>query len=189
MPLRTARLVLRPLALSDIDALLAYRGQPETVRYVPFEPGTRAELLTRLRTDLVGAVPTDEGQALKLGVEVAATGELVGDVVLFWHSRQHRAGEIGYLLHPDHQGRGYATEAAAALLTFAFDVLGLHRVVARVDARNTASARVARRLWMRQEAHLVENEWFKGGWADELVFAVLEDEWRTARRAADGPAR
>jgi RimJ/RimL family protein N-acetyltransferase len=63
-------------------------------------------------------------------------------------------------------------------LHLAFDVLGWHRVTARVDARNTASAALARRLGMRQEAHLVENEWFKGMWTDELGFALLAREWR-----------
>jgi RimJ/RimL family protein N-acetyltransferase len=123
---------------------------------------------------------TDEGQGLTLGVETADTGTLVGDVLLFWSSREHRSGELGYVFHPGHAGRGYATEAARAMLGLAFDGLGLHRVVARVDERNDASARVARRLGMRQEARLVENEWFKGDWSTELDFAILAAEWRAA---------
>jgi RimJ/RimL family protein N-acetyltransferase len=107
---------------------------------------------------------------------------LAGDVMLFWSSDEHRSGEIGYVFNPDQAGRGYATEAAEGLLSLAFDGLGLHRVVARVDARNVPSARVAQRLRMRQEAHLVENEWFKGEWSDELQFAILDREWRDRRR-------
>jgi len=64
------------------------------------------------------------------------------------------------------------------LLHLAFDDLGLRRVIARLDAENRPSARLAARLGMRQEAHLVQNEWFKGRWSDELDFAVLEHEWR-----------
>jgi RimJ/RimL family protein N-acetyltransferase len=67
------------------------------------------------------------------------------------------------------------------VLALAFDGLGLHRVTARIDARNGPSAALARRLGMRQEAHLVENEWFKGEWTDELDFAILEREWRALR--------
>ena len=63
----------------------------------------------------------------------------------------------------------------------AFGLLGLHRVFGRTDARNVASAALMRRLGMRQEAHLRENEIFKGAWGDELVFAVLEDEWNARR--------
>ena len=93
---------------------------------------------------------------------------------------EHRQGEIGFAFHPDAQGRGYASEAATAVLELAFGLLGLHRVYGRTDARNVASAALMRRLGMRQEAHLRENEIFKGAWGDELVFAVLEDEF--ARR-------
>jgi RimJ/RimL family protein N-acetyltransferase len=98
-------------------------------------------------------------------------------VVLFWRSREHRGGEIGYVLNPDFAGHGYATEAAHALLRLGFDDLGLHRIIARLDERNEPSARVARRLGMRQEARLVHNELFKGEWSTELDYAMLADEW------------
>jgi RimJ/RimL family protein N-acetyltransferase len=180
-PVRTGRLLLRPLTAADTDALLSYRGLPEVCRYVPFEPMTRDEILGRLGSMWANHGLTDEGQALTLGVEVAATGRLIGDVVLFWHSREHRSGEIGYVVHPDAAGQGYATEAARALLGLAFDRLGLHRVIARVDERNEPSARLARRLGMRQEARLVRNEFFKGEWSTELDFAMLADEWPAYR--------
>jgi RimJ/RimL family protein N-acetyltransferase len=120
----------------------------------------------------------NEGDALTLGVELIASGELIGDVILMWHSAEHRGGEIGYVLNPDFGARGYATEAARALLRLGFEDLGLHRIVARVDERNDDSARLARRLGMRQEARLVQNEFFKGEWTNELDFAMLADEWR-----------
>jgi RimJ/RimL family protein N-acetyltransferase len=103
---------------------------------------------------------------------------MVGDVVLEWISRRHRQGEIGYIVHPDHHGRGYATEACRPLLRVAFEEMGLHRVVGRLDARNTASARVLEKLGMRREAHLVENEWVKEEWQSEVVYAILDREWR-----------
>jgi RimJ/RimL family protein N-acetyltransferase len=99
-PVRTQRLLLRPLTAGDVDALLAYRSRPEVCRYVPFEPMTRAVILERLASQWATTELTDEGQALTLGIEVAETGDLVGDVVLFWHSREHGGGEIGYVLHP-----------------------------------------------------------------------------------------
>lgn len=63
--------------------------------------------------------------------------------------------------------------------------MGLHRIVARIDERNTASAGVVERLGFRREARLVESEWFKGEWTTLLVYALLEDEWR-GRDGADG---
>ncbi|MGO4455553.1 GNAT family N-acetyltransferase [Arthrobacter sp. RAF14] len=177
-PLHTDRLLLRPMTTDDIDAMLLYKSRPEVVRFVPYGPLSRADITDRIagrwgRTEL-----TEPGQSLTLALEERGTGRLVGDAVLFWHSAEHRSGEVGYILSPEATGLGYATEAAAALLRLGFEDLGLHRIVARLDERNTASARVVERLGMRLEARLVQNEWFKGEWSTELVYAMLEDEWR-----------
>ena len=182
-PIRTGRLLLRPLTAADVDALLAYRSRPDVCRYLPFEPMDRDTIVHRLTTQWATTALTDERQALTLGIELAATGELIGDGVLFWLSRTHRSGEIGYVLRPESAGNGYATEAARTLLRLGFDDLGLHRIIARLDERNEPSARLARRLGMRQEARLVHNEFFKGEWSTELDFAMLADEWPADRTA------
>lgn len=176
-PISTARLALRPLRMDDLAALLAYRGDPEVCRYLPFEPMTTEVLAGRLAGDLIRDAFPDEGQALTLGATERDSGRLIGDAVLFLRSREHAGGELGYVFHPEVAGRGYATEACAAVLALAFDELGLHRVIARLDARNDASARLAARLGMRREAHFVRNELFKGEWSDEVIFALLADEW------------
>jgi RimJ/RimL family protein N-acetyltransferase len=186
-PVTTARLLLRPLTPDDADALLAYRGRPDVCLYVPFEPMDRAAIADRLAGPWARDTLTDEGQSLTLGVELAGTGRLIGDVVLFWHSRLHRGGEIGYVFHPGFAGHGYATEAANAVLRLGFRDLGLHRIVARLDERNEASARVARRLGMRQEARLVDNELFKGEWSTELQFALLAGEFAKDGRSDEDP--
>lgn len=158
--------------------MVAYRSLPEVCRYVPFEPMDATAVRDRVHGMWARQALEAEGDGLTLGVELIASGELIGDVNLAWRSAEHRGGEIGYVFHPAFAGQGYATEAAHRLLHLAFDDLGLHRVIARVDADNHSSARLAARLGLRQEAHLVKNEWFKGRWSDELDFAILEDEWR-----------
>ena len=176
-PIATARLRLRPLSVADVDALLTYRSRADVCRYLPFEPMTRQDLLGRLQNDLSRTEITQEGQALTLGVELARTRQLIGDVVLFCRSREHAGGELGYVFHPDAGSQGYATEACTAMLALAFDQLGLHRVIARIDARNGPSARLAARLGMRQEANFIRNEMFKGEWSDEIIYAMLAEEW------------
>jgi RimJ/RimL family protein N-acetyltransferase len=180
-PVRTTRLLLRPLAAADADALLAYRSLPDVCRWVPFEPMTLEVVNARLAAQWARTTLDDEGQSITLGVERQDTGALIGDVMLSWHSREHRGGEIGYVFHPEVAGQGFATEAARAVLGLAFDDLGLRRVIARLDARNAASAGVAQRAGLRLEAHLVQNEWFKGEWTDELDYAILADEWAGQR--------
>ena len=181
-PVVTPRLRLRPLTPDDVDALLSYRGRADVCRYLPFEPMTRDSLLPRLHGDLSLTGITRQGQALTLGVELAGTGRLIGDVVLFFRSLEHAGGELGYVFHPEVAGHGYAAEASAAVLELGFSQLGLHRVIARIDGRNLASRRLAARLGMRQEAHFVRNEVFKGEWSDEIVFAMLAEEWPASPR-------
>ena len=188
-PIETERLLLRPLdPATDVDAVHAYQSLPEVCRYVPFEPRTRAEIAERLAdTERVRWALFGPGQALDLAIVLRGTGELIGDVLLFW--RDDTNAEIGYAVHPAHHGRGYATEAARAMLALAFDPahgLQLHRVTARIDQRNSASAAVLTKLGMRQEAVLVENEWLKGEWSTEVDFAILDREWREqAARATE----
>ncbi|MBE7189769.1 GNAT family N-acetyltransferase [Jatrophihabitans endophyticus] len=174
-PIVGARLLLRPLdAERDSAAVYAYQSRPDVCRYIPYEPRTLDEVRAKLTdTGVSRSTLEREGQVLHLAVVVRETEELVGDVILAWRSEAHRSGELGYVLHPAAQGHGYATEAVGLLLGLAFDGLGLHRVTARIDARNTASAAVLRRAGFRQEAVLLENEWFKGEWTDEIDFAIL----------------
>ncbi len=180
-PIVTKRLLLRPLdPATDVDAVHAYQSREDVCRYIPYFPRTREQVVERLADpERTRSTIEKEGQLVSLAVVVRETGDLVGDVILVWSSAEHRSGEIGYVLNPVHQGNGYAAEACQALLALAFDDLDLHRVIARVDERNAASAAVLRRVGMRQEAVLLENEWFKGEWTNEIDFAILAAEWRT----------
>src|SRR5260221_12473373 len=92
-PVRRERLLLRPLAMGDADALLAYRSREDVCRYVPFEPMRRDDIIERIAGQWARTELADEGQWLTLGVQVGETSGLAGDVVLFWHSRGHAAGD------------------------------------------------------------------------------------------------
>ncbi len=178
-PLRTERLLLRPWRADELPTYHRLRGDPGVVRFLYDEPvdrdGARAKLAS-LRSEL-----TAPGHWANLAVEVAGSGQIAGDVGIAWISDVHRQADIGYTFLPEHRRHGYATEAAAAMVDLAFTELAAHRVCGRIDARNTASARVLERLGMRHEAHFVQNEWVKGEWADEVVYAVLAEEWAELR--------
>jgi RimJ/RimL family protein N-acetyltransferase len=179
LPIRTERLVLRPFEDGDLDALHGMHGRDDVSRYLPPEPLTREQARALLARVMPLRAIDEEPHAVRLAAVLPETGEVIGDFSLWRLSEEHREGEIGFVLHPDHHGRGYAAEAAIELLRLGFEG-GLHRIVGRCDARNVGSARLMKRLGMRQEAHLVENEYIKGEWTDELIFAMLESEWAAA---------
>jgi RimJ/RimL family protein N-acetyltransferase len=176
--IETERLLLRPWRESDLDDLHAMRSLPDVVRYLYGEAHSRERSEEMLAESLTWTRVAAEGDCLSLAAERREDGRVIGDLSLWLRSAEHLQGEIGFVFHPDAQGQGYAREAATAVLEIAFGELGLHRVFGRTDGRNDASAALMRRLGMRQEAHFRENEMFKGAWGDELVFAVLESEWR-----------
>jgi RimJ/RimL family protein N-acetyltransferase len=184
LPERTERLTLRALVAADLANHHRLFSNPDVVRYLYDAPldlnAAEAHLSRRLRSG-----PPGEGEWRNLAVECG--GRFIGEVGVTLASRAHRQCEIGYVFDPAWHGHGYATEASAAMVDYAFEGLGAHRVVGRMDARNDASARVLERLGMRREAHLRQNEYVKGEWTDEVVYAVLEDAWPARRQGAGVP--
>jgi RimJ/RimL family protein N-acetyltransferase len=178
-PIETERLLLRPYTPDDFDSFYDMQSRADVVRYLYWGVRTPDEIREVLETKVSQRTAIEhEGDGLQLTLELRESRLIVGDVVLVWVSEEHQQGEIGYVVHPDHQGHGYATEAGQVMLRLGFERLGLHRIVARCDARNKGSWGVMERLGMRREAHLRENEFVKGEWTDELVYAMLASEWR-----------
>jgi RimJ/RimL family protein N-acetyltransferase len=173
----TPRLELRLFRHNDFAALFGFESRPDVMRYLYWSDPSAEAVRERLGRRIASDRLENEGDTLMLAVVRRDTSALIGHVMLHWVSQEHRQGEIGFVFDPDHQRQGYATEACLPLLAIAFDELGLHRVLGRADARNTASIALQRRLGMRQEAHLVQNEFVKGEWTDEVDCAVLATEW------------
>ena len=172
----TERLVLRVYEPAELDALHAMRDHESAVRWLYDDPATIEDSRARLarRIGLTRFALTGDG----IGFAVDRGGEVVGDASLALSSAEHLQAEIGYAVHPGHQGRGYATEAAAAMLDLAFDAFGMHRVVGRIEPRNIASARVLERIGMQREGLLVENELVKGEWQSEAIYALRQSQPR-----------
>jgi RimJ/RimL family protein N-acetyltransferase len=176
-PIITDRLILRPFTEDDLDALHAYQSLPEVTRYLYWDVRDRAATAEALKTRISKTTLEKEGDGLGLAVLLRDTGDLVGDVNLLWLSEEHGQGEFGFVFNPAFHGNGYAREAAVEMLRLGFEGLGLHRVIGRCDGRNGASANLMAKLGMRREAHYVQNEIVKGEWTDEIVYAMLADEW------------
>jgi RimJ/RimL family protein N-acetyltransferase len=178
--LSTSRLILRRLRESDLPLFGRYRSDPQVARYQDWVAYSEEDGL-RFFSEQAKLHPDVAGTWFQMAIELAGTGELIGDCGLHTLRDQPRQVEIGFTLAVGHQGKGYATEAVACLLDYVFGTLDKHRAIAVIDARNTPAARVLERVGMRREGHLLQNVWFKGQWGDEYHYALLEREWRGAR--------
>jgi RimJ/RimL family protein N-acetyltransferase len=174
-PLRTERLVLRPFELGDGEAFVDAWASEEWTSLLLTRPLNRAEVLEMVRRR---SRPGD-GTFLGLAV-VTHDGTVVGDVMLHLQGTGLSEGEIGWTVLPGHGGRGYATEAARAVVRLGFDHYGLRRIMANLDARNERSAALCERLGMRREVDKVGDFWSKGTWTSSYEYALLAEEWRAA---------
>ncbi len=121
--------------------------------------------------------PDVAGTWFQMAIDHREAGVIVGDCGLKAIEGQPGQVEIGFTLSPDHQGKGYATEALTRLLDYIFGELRKHRVTAVTDARNAPAVRLLERVRMRREGHFIQNIWFKGSWGDEYLYALLAQEW------------
>lgn len=180
LPRSTRRLKLRKFTETDAARYHSYRSLPETVRYIYLPPITVQESVERM-PKYAGLEFEADGDAFILAIQPKDATELAGEILLKYESVAGKQGELGYSLHPDCRGKGYVTEAAVEMLRLGFEHFGFHRIFARIATANTSSVRVAERLGMRREAHLIESEFCNGEWDSEYVYAILASEWRARK--------
>jgi RimJ/RimL family protein N-acetyltransferase len=176
------RVVLRRFRPADAAEFVAYRSSAEVARFQSWDAPYPREEGERLIQQLAGEHPDTPGEWFQFAVGLRPAGQLIGDCAAMPHASDPRQCEIGFTIAGEHQGRGYATEAARLLLGYLFGGRGKHRVIAYCDPRNAASIAVLERLGMRREGHLRESTWAHGEWTDDLLYALLDHEWRAGRR-------
>jgi RimJ/RimL family protein N-acetyltransferase len=177
-PYQTPRVSIRPAEARDAEAVWTIRRRPGV-----------SDFLTGLPGDL-GAWIESFAQPERLATTLVVTvnGQVIGDLYVALESPYAQqevraqaegvAAEVGWVLCPAWQGRGFATESVSALLDICFGSLALHRVVAGCTVENTASWRLMERVGMRREAHTVQSGLHRDGtWHDGYRYAMLRTEW------------
>lgn len=175
MELITERLLIRRFLPEDGKDLWAYLSREEVVRFEPYgvfdEEASRQGALRRA------------GDPAFLAVCLRETGQLIGNLYFSRHEPEtFGTWEIGYVFHPAFGGRGYATEAAGALVAHGFREMGIRRIVAECNTENVASWRLLERLGMRREGHYRKVAYFKADadgsprWFDAYAYAMLNEE-------------
>jgi [ribosomal protein S5]-alanine N-acetyltransferase len=174
--LRTARLLLRPFTEADTDAIFALHSSSRVLRYwdsPPWKERAQAERFIAACRQM-----EQEGSGARVAIERAADRVFIGWCCLVEWNQVYRSATLGYCFDEPAWGQGFATEAADALLSWAFDALDLNRVQSDTDTRNTASARVLEKLGFVREGMLRENCIVNGEVSDSWVYGLLRREWK-----------
>jgi RimJ/RimL family protein N-acetyltransferase len=183
--LHTVRLLLRPFKDSDANALFALHSNAYVLRYwdaPPWNEPVRAERFITACRQIAEA-----GTGTRLAVDRVSDGAFIGWCSLTRWNRDYRSASMGYCFDDAAWGHGYATEAAWALLQWAFDALEMNRVQAETDTRNAASARVLEKLGFVREGTLREDCVVSGEVSDSWVYGLIRREWQSS--SEPDPAR
>jgi aminoglycoside 6'-N-acetyltransferase len=181
-PTQTERLLLRLMVDDDLDDVHDWMSDESVTRYQLYEVRSREQVQEHIDKVKVARRLEKDDDFVEFAIVLPATDadrdRVIGCLYFQLKSAENETAEIGWALTAKYHGKGYASEAARAMLGTAFEVMGLHRVTAELDPRNAASVALCLRLGMRHEAHHIEDLRFKGEWADTGVYAILAREWR-----------
>lgn len=176
MNISTERLVLRGIRISDAESIFKYRSNPQIYKFQGWRPQTIEEVKEFI-CEKVAKIPNIPDTWYQLGILLKETDELIGDIGIHFIDSDNLQVEIGFTLSLDYQRKGYATEAINGVINYLFNNLKKHRITASVDPRNTKSIALLERIQMRKEAHFKKSFWFDNEWADDVVYAILREEW------------
>ena len=169
--LATPRLRLRKLELLDAPFMFRMRSSAEVMKFVPRPLHTTVEE-SKVLIELILANLRDQ-EGITWAICLQEESMLIGTIGLWKIDKPNHRAEIGYMLHSDYWGRGYAAEALEAVEAFGFREMNLHSIEAHLDPHNTASIRVLEKRGFVKEAHFRENFLYEGQFLDTLVYGKL----------------
>lgn len=176
----TERLMIRFAKINDSEAIFSYRSDVLENKYQGWLP----ESVNDVR-DYIKRMPITFDVAdvcLQFVIIEKSKNLLIGDMGIRFTNHNNMQAEIGCTLNKDFQGNGYATEAVRAMVDYLFMRLNIHRIIASIDPRNTASIQLIERLGFRKEAHFKESYFLRGDWVDDVIYAKLRSEWGNSTR-------
>jgi RimJ/RimL family protein N-acetyltransferase len=166
------RIDLRTVEEEDIEFLKRGVNHPEIRRYISvFRTPQNTE---RYEETFENIDSSDDGASLL----ICADGEPVGSIQLYPIDDSRGWANLGYWVHPDEQGNGYATEACELTIEYGFRELRLHRISAVTMTANVGSQRVLERVGFTHEGTRREAAFAEGEYVDDEQYGLLETEWR-----------
>ncbi len=169
--LETERLLLRRALPDDAKVIFEIRSNPETMKFIP------RPLVTTMDEALEHLKMIDEkinnNEGINWAITIKGNSEMIGIIGHYRIQPENYRAEIGYMLLPDFQGKGYITEAISKVVSYGFEEMNLHSIEAVIDPGNDASAKVVEKNGFVKEAHLKENEFFNGKFIDTVIYSKL----------------
>lgn len=168
--LESERIILRPVSLDDAKDMYEYTSDEETTRFI-YDKHTDINQTKSLIANYFIKEPIG-----KYAILLKENNKMIGAIEFRVHE-DNNSGELGYTLNRHFWGKGYMTEAGQLILELAFNILGLERVFAECDVRNSASGKVLIRLGMTYEGTLRRDHMIKGFLTDSVHYSILKDEY------------
>lgn len=170
--LESNRLTYRAVEKTDINEVIALRGNAENMQYIPRPLVTNIdEALDHIKM-IQDKIDSNEG--INWAITEKGNDKMIGIIGHYKIKPEHFRCEIGYMLLPDYQNKGYVTEAIQTVLSYAFHNMKMNSVEALINPRNTASERVLQKNGFIKEAHLIENEYYNGNFIDTVIYSLLK---------------
>ncbi|WP_459502678.1 GNAT family N-acetyltransferase [Bacillus sp. C1] len=174
--LETDRLKLRELTLLDAEIMFHYFEKESVIRYFGMDSFQNMKQVKH--TIQAFRKKYEEGSVIRWGIELKGTDQLIGTCGFHLINQNHNRAEIGYELDDTYWGKGYASEALQAILTYGFEKLGLIRIAAVVYTENEASHRLLKRAGFQEEGLLRKYMLQNGIAHDTVIYSLLEEEWQ-----------
>ncbi|MBK7093964.1 MAG: GNAT family N-acetyltransferase [Saprospiraceae bacterium] len=176
-PLITERLLIRPVEMTDADALFKYRSDRKSNKYQGWIPETLQDAKDFINTAISNKIDIPDTW-FQLVIIIRSGSIMIGDIGIHFLNSDNCQVEIGYTLDKNYQHKGYATEGLNVIIDFLFNILNKHRITASIDPRNKSSISLVKRMGFRKEAHFRESSLIRNEWTDDLVYAILKKDWK-----------
>ncbi|MFZ4929448.1 GNAT family N-acetyltransferase [Chryseobacterium sp. Mn2064] len=175
MQVYTERLLLRDITLEDKQALFDYRSDAEANKFQSWIPESLEDVESFIHRN---AKEFNQPESwYQLLITDKETKAVLGDVGIHFFGSENLQVELGITLNQSFQGKGYASETLKGIIDFLFNDLHKHRIMASIDPDNTDSMKLMERIGLRKEGHFVKSLFWKNNWVDDVIYAVLREEW------------
>lgn len=174
--LETERLYLRRLNENDVNEVFALRSNPKTMKYIP-------RPLAKTKEDALAHITLinekiEDNTGINWGITIKGNDKIIGIIGHYRIQPENHRTEIGYMLLPEYNGKGYITEAIKVVVEYGFEQMNLHSIEAVIDPGNMPSERVLQKNGFVKEAHILENELWDGKFWDTVIYSLLKRNFK-----------